>query len=357
MSLVASERSESHGLAELQDDFELAALTAGGAVERRFTIAGGSVRMRFAGPAAADLLSPAFAHLEDDGRGRTTLELHVWDAATAQAQRPGFAPRRADDADPPSTGPGASYFYEGQGFRALHQPGPDLLSVLSADAGTGWFWMPDAGALPHWDYAAPFRHLLSWWLGARGQQHVHGGAVGTKSGGILLVGRGGSGKSTTALTSLLDERLRYAGDDYVALGGFEDPTIHSLYCSGKVHRSNLHRVPHLRSALANPDRPDEKAVIFIPRAFPGRSISGFPLRAIVMPRVTGRTSTRVVVAKQAAALAALAPSTIFQLHPPAREALARMARLVREVPAFTLELGDDVESIPEELVALLARLG
>ena len=133
--------------------------------------------------------------------------------------------------------------------------------------------------------------------------------------------------------------------------------IYSLYCSGKVHRSNLSRLPHLAAALANPDRAEEKAVLFVPAAFPGRAIASLPLRAIVVPRIVPGGQTRIRETTQAAALAALAPSTIFQLHPPAKTALARMAQLVRGVPAFELELGADVAAIPGELVRLLARWG
>ena len=68
-------------------------------------------------------------------------------------------------------------------------------------------------------------------------------------------------------------------------------------------------------------------------------------------------TARALPGTQAAALAALAPSTIFQLHPPAREALAQMAELVRTVPTFSLELGADVETIPGELLRLLEEVG
>lgn len=340
----------------LQSDFEHAARAAGGAVDRHVRIAGQPVCLRFAGETPASLLSAAFAHLSAPTAIAPSLTLHVWDSTPPGIGRPTFAPPRDRAVTLSDTGPGASCFFENEDFRALHQPAPDLLSVLTNDGATGWFWMPDATALPHWDYAAPFRHLLSWWLASVGAQHVHGGAIGTEAGGLLLVGAGGSGKSTTALTTLRDDRLRYAGDDYVAVSTAGDPTVFSLYCSGKVHRPNLHRVPHLRDALANGDRSDEKAIVFVDPAFAGRAIEGFPLRAIVLPTITDRTQPRAVPTTGAAALAALAPSTIFQLHPPAREALSRMADLVRAVPAFVLELGSDVEAVPDELVRLLDSL-
>jgi len=332
-------------LAGLHDDFERAARAAGGAVDLRLRIAARPVRIRFAGEAAAEALRPAFAHLEAPEAEPPALTLHVWDS-----ERPTFAPPRGVEADAGTAGTGPSYYSEGEDFRALHQPASDVVSVLSAEADRGWFWMPDATALPYWDYTAPFRHLLSWWLDAEGFRHVHGGAVGTADGGVLIVGPGGSGKSTTALASLLDERLRYAGDDYVAVGSGPAPVVHSLYCSGKVHPEDLHRLPHLEPLLADGKPLDEKAVFYVESA-----IAGFPLRAIVVPRVTDRRAARALPGTQAAALAALAPSTIFQLHPPAREALAQMAQLVRRVPTYVLELGTDVETIPTELLRLLER--
>jgi hypothetical protein len=325
----------------LQDDFERAAEAAGGAVDLRLAVAGEPVRIRFAGSRAAEALSPAFAHLEGREDELAALTLHVWDSGS--------------ETNAPTTGAGASYYSEQDGVRALHQPASGVFSVLNAGADTGWFWMPDANGLPYWDYTAPFRHLLSWWLDAQGLRQVHGGAVGTEDGGVLLVGPGGSGKSTTALSILRDERLRYAGDDYVAVGSGPAPAVHSLYCSGKVHPEDLHRLPQLEHALAAGAPADEKAVFYVERTFPGHSIAGFPLRAVVVPRVTDRHAARALPGTRAEALAALAPSTIFQLHPPARDALAWMAGLVRTVPTFVLELGSDVETIPAALLRILER--
>ena len=345
-----------NGLAGLQSSFDQAAEANGELIEHRLTVAEATVSLRFASSHVAELLTAAFAHLPQS-ESAPSLTLHAWDAASASTPRPEFAPRLGSEAalPPDASGPGLSYHYDDANFQALHQPGPDVLSVLAASDDVGWFWTPDMRRLPHWDYAAPFRHLLSWWLTARGYQHVHGGAVGTPSGGVLLVGRGGSGKSTTALSTLSDGRLRYAGDDYVALSGGEEPYVHSLYCSGKVHPSDLGRLPHLRAAVANADRTeDEKAVLYVPRAFPQAVTTGFPLRAIVMPRVTERRVARIVDGTQSAALAALAPSTILQRRPPQPEALSKLARLVEGLPAYVLEVGSESASIPDAILEILA---
>src|SRR4051794_30440947 len=82
-------------LVGLQESFDEAAEAAGGAIEHRLTIAEGTVNLRFAGSAVADLLMPAFAHLRSSD-DEPTLTLHAWDAATSSG-RPAFAPPQIVD--------------------------------------------------------------------------------------------------------------------------------------------------------------------------------------------------------------------------------------------------------------------
>jgi hypothetical protein len=75
---------------------------------------------------------------------------------------------------------------------------------------------------------------------------------------------------------------------------------------------------------------------------------------VLVPHVVAlRPETRVVPTTAAAALAALAPTTILALHPPQPNALREMAALVRAVPCYTLELGSEVDRIPEAITQLL----
>jgi len=226
--------------------------------------------------------------------------------------------------------------------------------VLDAEAGEAWFWTPAFAEMASWDWAAPLRAILHWWLGRHGIVQVHGGAIGMADGGVLVVGRGGSGKSTTTLASLA-AGLRYAGDDFVAIATGADPWVHSLYCSGKLESHHLQRFPRLLTAVANPDHlPEEKVIVFVERAFPGSATDGFPVRAVLVPRIVAdRPETRIVPVPAPVALAALAPSTIFQLHPPQPNALTEMAALVRMVPCLSLQLGSDINRIPDAIVDFL----
>ena len=81
-------------------------------------------------------------------------------------------------------------------------------------------------------------------------------------GGVLLAGKGGSGKSTTALTCLNSE-LQYVSDDYCVVVAQPSPFAYNLYCTAKVRADNTHRVPHLMPTVSNGNRlGDEKALFF-----------------------------------------------------------------------------------------------
>jgi hypothetical protein len=83
-------------------------------------------------------------------------------------------------------------------------------------------------------------------------------------------------------------------------------------------------------------------------------IDGFPLRALLLAVVTGETETRVRPASAAASLAALAPTTVFQLPGDGAEAFARLGALVRNIPSHRLELGTDLAAIPDAIAGVLA---
>lgn len=313
-------------------------------------IGGHVIELRFGTPGLLPCIMPAFAHLRIGPRLVPELVVDIWDSAST-----GASPPPTPDVDQESPA-GAFYFFEEPPMRGVFQPGMRALSAIDFGSDHAWYFVEDPAALPYWELAAPIRQILHWWMGTRGHQQVHSGAVGSPDGGVLLVGKGGSGKSTSALISLNSE-LRYAGDDYTMVSLEPQPTVHSLYSSGKVHPENLVRLPHLVPALSNAAQlATEKGVVFVDQYFPDRMIEGFPLRAIVMPTITGRTETRVRPASPAAALAALAPSTVFQLHTAGAEALKYMARLVREVPAYVLELGANVSDVPPVLLELLGEL-
>jgi hypothetical protein len=349
-SSTSDAEAQASWLGVLEQRFCAAFASAGGLLERDYTVGGRTMRLRFAGPALLEALTPAFDHLERDREEEPELTVNLWDSASTDTAPPPLPP-----IPPDGDAPGALYHYSDAHGQAVYQRGAEALSVLSSSLASSFYWVDSANDLPYWERAAPIRQILHWWLGAHGVQQVHAAAVGTPSGGVLLVGRGGSGKSTAALATI-GSSLLYAGDDYVAVAMEPSPWTYSLYNSGKLEPDNLVRVPHVVPALANSDRLDsEKAVVYVHQHYPDSTATDFPLRAVLLPKVTDRVRPRLVEAPPAAALAALAPSTIFQLHTAGQDALERMTQMAKRLPSFVLELGSDIAAIPKPISDLLRQ--
>jgi hypothetical protein len=321
----------------LEAAFDRAAARRGGAVARTYRIGDHAVRLRLAGPALDAPLTPAWRHLEGPG-APPALTVSAWDGASTGVGLPP-APWGADAYLPQ----GRIRGFDDGPVLAAHDAGTGILNVLDRERGRATWWTPDAAALPSWETGAPLRILVHWWVADRGLQLVHAAAVATAAGAALLVGRGGSGKSTTAL-ACLRAGLGYLADDYCLVAS-DPPRVFSLYGTAKLDGAMLARFPELAGRVRNPDRPaGEKAVLVLPAAGAGGLRPAAPLRALVVPRVSGADPPRLRPAARAEALRALAPSTIFQLPGAGAGALGRLGAVVRALPAFVLELGPDLDA-------------
>jgi hypothetical protein len=342
------------------------ALAAGEECERWLAVAGRVVRLRSASPEMLSRLTRAFAHLVRQPSDRADLTISLWDSVAAPESAP----------DLPDIGgghqPGAFFYHSDERVRAGFQLGTSgdarvlavypgevtpYVSALDGDAGQAWHWVADASCIPYWEEATPLCYLLDWWLARMGVRQLHAGAVGTTSGGVLLVGKSGSGKSTSTL-ACLDSDLLFAGDDFVGVGVEPEPYVHSLYASGKVMPDHVQRLPFLLPALSNADAlASEKAVVYAHEQWPRAVTEGFPLKALLAPRVIpGLVESQATEISRGQGLAALAPSTVFQMHTQAGSSLAAMTRLVERIPCYELQLGSDIGSIPRAIAELLDHL-
>lgn len=228
--------------------------------------------------------------------------------------------------------------------------------MLDRERSEALYWTADWRRIPYWERSFPFRTLFHWWFQERNLQPVHAAAVGLPDGGVLIVGRSGSGKSTSAL-ACLDSELLYAGDDYVLIS-HSPPCVYSLYSTAKLNPDNLERLPQFGESIANPDQLDrEKAMIFLHRSAPAKVSPGFPIRALLIPRVTGLRDTSLRCATEAEAFLALAPTTLCHLPGAERPAFEKLKALVRQVPVYWLEAGTELPRIPETILRLLKTKG
>lgn len=306
------------------------------------------VRLCFAGDALVPQVLPALRHLAS-GPGGTVPELtvYLWDTASTGVSM--IAPPWPLDAlGPAGVIPGAT----ADGLHAFFRMDTGMLTVLDAAARTGILWIRDARDVDPGDRAGPLRQLLAVYFAEPGWCVTHAGAVGLAGKGVLLGGRGGSGKSTTTLLCL-QAGLDFVGDDYVLVDAAREPAprAHSLYASAKLAAPDDGHLPALAPAFG-PGRPGDKAIAFLHEHAPERMCRDLELVALAMPVVTGQRDTRAVPISAAAALRGLAPSTVFQHGGGGARTLAVLAKLTQRVPCLRLELGTDRAQIPARLVEL-----
>ena len=310
------------------------------------TVGGSVMRLLFANAVIPPLFLPALAHLVHPGQEAAALEIAIWDSAsTGVAMLP---PPWAED----------DYRARGEirgvdadaAVQVAYHPGSGILSLLHRDERRAVLWMADAKQCPSYEWAAPLRTILHWWCTAQGQQLVHGAAVGTADGAVLITGKGGSGKSTTALSALL-AGMFYLGDDYVLCelsAGMAQ--VFSVFNSAKVDRNTLQRLAlspeqlmNRAAFLAPPQHggEPEKGVLLVQKYYPTLVRQALPLRAILAPQITDQPATELYPLKPAQAFLALTPTTVFQLPGAQQAALAFLRRLVTQLPCYQLRLGRD----------------
>ncbi|HLJ59354.1 MAG TPA: serine kinase [bacterium] len=324
---------------------------AAGGIDRWYLVAGHPVRLRFAGPTLVPLIAPALEHLATAPVARPALTVCLWDVESLLPRVPAPPWRMHDDINSR-----ASRSYSDERIHASFDMGTGVLSLVDGAADLAVYCVRDARRLPGYEIGAPLKPIFQRAMHGRGGQLVHAAAVGRPDGGVLLVGKGGSGKSTTALTCLGTELL-YAADDYCMLSTDPVPYAHSLFNSAKVYAEDLGRFPRL---AALPSRLDDlgidKALLFLHPDQRDWITTGFPVRAILVPQVTGRPETSAVPISPAAALKALAPSTIFQLAGMDHSTLGTLAACVRRVPCYALRLGSTLSAIPAAIQDVLAQV-
>lgn len=308
------------------------------------------VELKFAGRALVPVFTPALAHLEIPPGSLADLTIHLWEFGETGSPLPSppwdvQAPMRRGEVEG---------FNDGTRYTIYHPDG-GLVFMYDAARGQAYLAASDHRLIPVYERAASLRPILFPWLAAQNIQYAHAAAVGLESGGALLVGNGGAGKSTTAL-ACLDSELFYVGDDYCAIRVDENPGVYSLYNSGKASAATIERLKFLESHIRYWDRGgSEKAIFFLHETMPAKLRSHFPLRAILIPRVTGEPFTRISRASAHDALLALAPSTISQLPTADGAVLRRLAALVQSIPCWNLALGTDMKQIPQVIVQLLTQ--
>jgi hypothetical protein len=339
LDLIETERTAEAYWKAAQAAFS-SAVAAAGEISRDFRVGSAVIRLRFAGTALVEPMTRALAAIAIDPVARPDLTIDCWDSASTGT--PMTAPYWPMSAYGPK---GHIIGFNTAAIHTLYSPGIGTLHLYNRSIRSGLYWVAAADRMPQSQRSAPLREFIHWWSRDLPLQLMHAGAVGFADGGVLLAGRSGSGKSTTALAGLASGLL-FASDDYICVALSDQPWVYSLYSTAKLVPDNLSCFPELSDKLSNPDQlATQKAMVDVQAHFPDRLLSGFPIRSILLPRVTGDRETQLRSAAAADAVLALAPTTLAQLEGHSRETFAKIVALSGRVPTYWLDVGTDLPMI------------
>jgi hypothetical protein len=307
-------------------------------------IAGRTVILQFANERLANVIEPTFRHLKTEVTGGEDLCIRVWDRACSNLPEP-MLPLLERHM-------GSTHF--AGAVQCIVDQATRRIEAYHPTRRCGLLYVPDLSQLDPGYAAAPLRALLHWWAIDHGWLLLHAGCVATDEGAALLVGRGGSGKSTTVL-GCISSAFGLLSDDYCLYIPGEPSRVHSLFGSSKIDSQAIALMPSLGSAFDGaPTDPRGKRIIQIRDHFPGSWRVEAPLRVIIVPQIgSGRGCTAERI-NPADALRALAPSTIFQLAGGRARAFEQMARLVRMLPCWRLVIGPDPRTAREPISKIIA---
>lgn len=319
---------------------------------RHFVFADRGVRVTFVGDRLAERITRPLAHLAiREPAGDPELAIDLWDEAETGVAFPGRVVG-PEPAAPAAVGASADGRY------AVHQRARMWTAFDRRDRRiVGWY--ADGRELTLYEAGRPLHPELLLWHRDRDLHAVHAGLVSRDGDGVILGGPGGSGKSTVALCCL-DAGWAYMADDYVALEEHpEGFTGHSLYCSIHLEPDHLRHFPRLMPHAVPGRFPGEdKHMVLLSELYDQGLTRATRIRAVALPRVVpGLAAPRVRPASRAEAILRIAPSSLFMLpHAGGGPGgFERISALVRRAPPFWLELGSELDTIPERVGDILAE--
>ncbi|WP_436516312.1 hypothetical protein [Ekhidna sp. To15] len=302
--------------------------------------------LSFAGSSLVPTFFKAFDHLEkgDETQQNKSIHLYFWDSESTNSELVDDTPWKGSIRHHL----GLIESWTNENIHTLQQPGSEAIYMFNKNANEGIYWVSSVSKIPFWESDFPLRMIFHWWLIDSSYQPIHAGAVGKESGGLLLVGKGGSGKSTSTL-SCLNSNLKIAGDDYVLLDSNLN-LAYSLFSLSKLNHRSIRLLNNKELNLDSLPPPiEDKYRIKLYPKFENALIEKIPIKAILLPTVTTNRETKIVECSSAQAMIALAPTTLFQLPGYREKSFIKMSKFIKQIPSFHLYLGADFNKLPNLL--------
>jgi hypothetical protein len=313
-----------------------------------FHVADSRIRLRVAGSSLLNVFAALFHRRIAPSEATPRLTICAFEGSTS-----GLVPSIVAELDGMADPAAQVSIWRNPGLQLLRHRRPlSSLEVYDASTRVGLFYLEDVRKMGAADYCRPLHQFFRWWQADGPWQPIHAAAVAGPAGGVLLGGKSGSGKSRTALICAR-AGWRYAGDDLVLVRSRPEPWAENIYSSARLADDSLARLGEFRSAaFASGARTDEKTDLILDRLLSREQFAGFSVQAILLPKVRQGPETTFRPASRADTLLALAPSTMIVDGGDAGT-FARISEAVNALPAYWLDVGGDIDGIPEAIENLL----
>jgi hypothetical protein len=230
-----------------------------------------------------------------------------------------------------------------------------IWQIYDHDERFGLLWLAGPRSYCDWEPGAPLRVFLHWASCFQDMRLTHAGVLGKDGAGVLLAGKGGSGKSGTVVGGIA-HGLQSVGDDYVLVEATPDNvTAYPLFQTLKQDLPGLRRLG-LEALIAGSRSANwQDKYEFTSREIGGQPLAErLPIRAIVVPRIADVNTSKVRPVSPQRAMLALAPTGLFQLPGERDSGVRFFTNLVRRLPCFELALSHDPADVARTLGTFLA---
>jgi hypothetical protein len=205
-----------------------------------------------------------------------------------------------------------------------------------------------ADKMNNYDLSKPFNRLLALWYRDMNVEVIHSSMISKNRKGILFLGEGGSGKTTSAL-SCLNDGFNYLGDDHIGLTEVNHTFVgYSLYASVLIYENHFKQFPQLQKfELQKNMRRDEKSIIYFSNGYLNKIDNCAEIALLLLPKVVDSNHANFRKAKKSETLLAAAPSSLRLQISPNKKAFDTISHLVDKTPSYCIEVGKDLDEIPK----------
>lgn len=235
-------------------------------------------------------------------------------------------------------------------YRIHYLPDIQFWQFFDKTTRRGLQLMQTPDGFPKWDPGSPLRNFFHWSSSTRECGLAHAGTLAVEGIGIMLAGPGGSGKSGTVLSGLMNG-LDTVGDDYILAHIIQEKVFAApIFKTLKQDPDGIKR--HALEQNENIPKTvnwQGKHQFYLDDIRPSNDVTKIEVRALCIPKIHGGNVTKIHNASHKDAFLALAPSGVSQVPGDRDNTFHLCATLARNLPCYHVELSTNPREISETI--------